>query len=43
MLTNNEKEILRTIIKDCKKANIPRSTTFEFLKWYCLSITLVII
>lgn len=30
MLTNNEKEILRTIIKDCKKANIPRSTTFEF-------------
>lgn len=34
MLTNNEKEILRTIIKDCKKANIPRSTTFEFLKWY---------
>lgn len=34
MLTNNEKEILRTIIKDCKKANIPRSTVFEFLKWY---------
>lgn len=34
MLTNNEKEILRTIIKDCKKDNIPRSTTFEFLKWY---------
>lgn len=34
MLTNNEKETLRTIIKDCKKANIPRSTTFEFLKWY---------
>ena len=32
MLTNNEKEILRTIIKDCKKANIPRSTVFEFLK-----------
>lgn len=34
MITNNEKEILRTIIKDCKKANIPRSTVFEFLKWY---------
>lgn len=34
MLTNNEKEILRTIIKDCKKANIPRSSVFEFLKWY---------
>lgn len=34
MLTNNEKEILRTIIKDCKKANISRTTTFEFLKWY---------
>lgn len=34
MLTNNEKEILRTIIKDCKKANISKSTTFEFLKWY---------
>lgn len=34
MLTNNEKEILRAIIKDCKKANISRSTTFEFLKWY---------
>lgn len=34
MITDNEKEILRTIIKDCKKANIPRSTIFEFLKWY---------
>lgn len=34
MLTNNEKETLRTIIKDCKKANNSRSTTFEFLKWY---------
>ena len=34
MLTNNEKEILRIIIKDCKKANIPRYTVFEFLKWY---------
>lgn len=34
MLTNNEKEILRTIIKDCKKANISRSNVFEFLKWY---------
>lgn len=34
MITNNEKEILRTIIKDCKKVNISRSTTFEFLKWY---------
>lgn len=32
MLTNNEKEILRAIIKDCKKANISRSTTFELLK-----------
>lgn len=32
MLTNNEKEILRTIIKDCKKANISRSDVFEFLK-----------
>lgn len=34
MITNNEKEILRTIIKDCKKVNIPKSTTFELLKWY---------
>lgn len=34
MLTNNEKEILKVIIKDCKKANISRYTTFEFLKWY---------
>jgi len=34
MFTNNEKEILRTIIKDCKKANISRSAIFEFLKWY---------
>lgn len=34
MLTNNEKEILRAIIKVCKKVDISRSTTFEFLKWY---------
>ena len=34
MLTNSEKEILRTMIKDCKKANISRSDVFEFLKWY---------
>jgi hypothetical protein len=34
MLTNNEKEILRAIIKDCKKSNISRSDIFEFLKWY---------
>ena len=34
MLTNNEKDILRAMIKECKKANISKSTTFEFLKWY---------
>lgn len=34
MITDNEKEIMRSIIKSCKKFNIPRSTTFEFLKWY---------
>lgn len=34
MITNNEKDILRAMIKECKKANISKSTTFEFLKWY---------
>lgn len=34
MITDNEKEIMRSIIKSCKKSNIPRSDIFEFLKWY---------
>ena len=34
MITDNEKEIMRSIIESCKKFNIPRSDIFEFLKWY---------
>ena len=34
MITDNEKEIMKSIIESCKKSNIPRSDIFEFLKWY---------